>query len=412
MTHIRDHVWAFERGTMNAQLAQQLLARAKELYSQTVKDRRHIHANPEVGEHLPQTTAYLMQRLQEIGLEPELICESGIVALVEGEHPGRTYLLRADFDALPMQETSGLDFASTNGAVHACGHDLHASMLLAAAQLLHEHRHEMHGRVKLMFQPAEELGVGAKHMIEAGVLENPKVDAASGIHVWMGHHAPGVSVGKGVIMSSADLFTVKIQGKGCHGAQPHLGVDPLFAATQIYAGFQNIIARVVNPANDSTLTFGRFQAGNALNVIPETAELGGTLRTTDPAEHDLIIDRMKAVCTGVEQSCNVKVDFGIQIYVPQTSNDPELEEELTGYVDMIEPGFVKERNFKTQGSEDFSWVGMKVPAVFYLLSAQPKGDGSWQLHDPAIHFDEQCLPYGAALHAVAALGYLAHHADE
>ena len=220
-----------------------LLEQAIAIKDDIVAYRRHIHANPEVGTHLPMTTKYVMDQLTEMGYEPKEICDSGIVATIEGPKPGKTFLLRADMDGLPMEETTSCDFAAKNGAMHSCGHDMHTAMLLGAAKLLKQNVDEIEGTVKLVFQPDEEGFTGAKAMIEAGVLQNPKVDAAMAMHVNSGSPSNLVIAGKGTSIGGCYRFRIVVKGTGCHGAMPELGVDPINIAAHIYTSLQEIISR-------------------------------------------------------------------------------------------------------------------------------------------------------------------------
>lgn len=234
--------------------------RAIELKDETINNRRYIHMNAEVGLDLPKTKTYVMDKLKEYGIDPKE-CGHGLTATIG--NGGKVFLLRADMDALPMQEESGLDFACKTGThAHACGHDLHASMLLTAAKMLKENEANLEGTVKLMFQPAEEIFQGSKDMIQAGILENPPVDVALAYHVAAGKAPIGVFMynDNSTMMFSVDGFKISIKGKGSHGAYPHLSIDPINIGVKIYNGLQEIIAREVDPMHACVLTIGKFQA--------------------------------------------------------------------------------------------------------------------------------------------------------
>ena len=255
--------------------------RACELKEETIANRRYIHEHAEVGLELPQTRAYVMEKLKEYGLEPKA-CGAGVTATLG--KAGKVLLLRADMDALPMPEESGESFACKDGIHnHACGHDFHAAMLLTAAKILKEKENELEGTVKFMFQPAEETFEGSRNMIEHGILENPKVDAALAFHVAAGKVPAGLVMynDSGVMMSSVDGFKITIHGKGAHGASPHTAIDPINVGTHIYLALQELIARESNPSHACVLTIGQFAAGSAPNIIPEIAVLQGTIRTND-----------------------------------------------------------------------------------------------------------------------------------
>lgn len=234
------------------------LQRAQELYDQMVSDRRYLHQHPEVGMELPETTEYVIKRLSEMGCQPQQL-GGGVTATVTGNPQGKVFLLRADMDALPMEEKSGLPFASQRSRAHTCGHDMHTAMLLGAAQMLKEREKELNGTVKFMFQPGEEVLAGAKSMVEAGILENPHVDAAMGAHM-----IPMIPVGlggygTGVVSASSDHLVIQIEGKGGHGAHPHTAVDPINIGVHIHLALQELISREVDPAETVVLTFGKFQ---------------------------------------------------------------------------------------------------------------------------------------------------------
>lgn len=211
-----------------------IMSQAKLIYDDLITIRRTIHSNPEVGAKLPKTKAYVIDKLKEFGYEPQEICESGVVATISGKNPGKTFLLRADMDALPVVEATECDFKSTNGSMHACGHDMHTAMLLGAAKLLRENQDDIEGTVKLVFQPDEEGFTGAKKMLAAGVLENPHVDAAMAMHVHSGTPSNMVLCGLGTSIAGCNRFRIVVKGTGCHGAMPELGVDPINIAAHIY----------------------------------------------------------------------------------------------------------------------------------------------------------------------------------
>ena len=269
--------------------------RALELKDETVADRRYIHQNAETGLELPKTKDYVMDKLKEYGLDP-VECGEGVVATLG--NGGRVLLLRADMDGLPMPEESGEAFACPTGkTAHTCGHDFHAAMLLSAARILKEQESKLKGTVKFMFQPAEETFQGSKNMIEHGILENPKVDAALAYHVSPGKMPVGLFMynDKGTMMYSVDGFKITVKGKGSHGAYPHAGVDPINIGVHIHLALQELIARETDPAHACVLTIGQFKAGEAANIIPETAVLQGTIRTNNTKERELLVRRMKEV---------------------------------------------------------------------------------------------------------------------
>ena len=388
----------------------EFLWRANAKMEALVADRRHLHANPEIGEDLPMTVAYVKQRLQEMGYEPMDMAKSGVVALVGGKKGGKTFLLRGDMDALPMEEKTGLPFASTNGYCHSCGHDLHTAMLLGAAALLKEVEDELEGTVKLMFQPAEEKLLGARNMIAAGLLENPTVDAAFGMHVGADQPLGVFGYNTTYQYASSDSFQIDIQGKGAHGAMPHLGVDPINVACHIHIALQEIIAREVSAYETLVISVGQVAGGTATNIIPDTARMLGTIRAYNASVRDLALRRVTEISEHVARA------FGATAVTTFTGSAPsmlcdknvvELMVRLLGGAG-IEGTHLMER--KTMGSEDFSYVTDKVPAAFLSLGAANKDPGKRVgFHNPSIEFDEDAMPVGAAIYAAMAKYWLAEN---
>ena len=282
--------------------SEKFLQEAEQIQDRVLTERRRIHQNPETGFDLSNTLSFVKSALTDMGLQPVDCGRAGVVALVGGKKPGKVFLLRADMDALPIREEADVAFASQNGNMHACGHDMHTAMLLGAARLLKAHEDEIQGTVKLMFQPAEEIFEGSHDMIGAGLLENPKVDAALMIHVMAGMPFPAGAVivsAPGVSAPAADYFEIKVQGKGCHGSMPNTGIDPLTAAAHILIALQEIHARELAMDERTVLTIGTMHAGNAANVIPDTVTMGGSIRTFDEQTRSYLKKRMTEIAQGV-----------------------------------------------------------------------------------------------------------------
>ena len=306
-----------------------LLREAEQLRETVLAERRTLHANAETGFDLTQTLAFVKKELTEMGLQPVGCGRAGVVALVGGKKPGKTFLLRADMDALPIEEQADVPFASKNGRMHACGHDLHTAMLLGAARLLKAHEDEIAGTVKLMFQPAEEIFEGSRDMIKAGLLENPTVDAALMIHVMAGMpFAPGTVIvsGPGVSAPAADYFEIKVQGKGCHGSMPNTGVDPLTAAAHILIALQEIQARELAMGDRAVLTVGTLHAGTAANAIPDAAVMGGSIRTFDEETRAYIKERLTGIAEGVARAFRAEATVTFGSGCPTLVNDRALSE--------------------------------------------------------------------------------------
>ena len=283
----------------------QLLGRAQALEPQLVEWRRTLHRHPEVGFDLTQTKALVKKALTEMGYTPQDCGKCGVIALAGGKRPGKVILLRGDMDALPLQEESGEEFSSElPGKMHGCGHDMHTAMVLGAAKLLKEHEDEIEGTIKLEFQPAEEIFQGSLDMLKNGLLENPKVDAAVMFHVLAGMPLPVGTVlvpGGGITMASCEQYHITVHGKGGHGSMPNACIDPITAAAHIHIALQEINSRELDPAGFGVFTTGRFEAGKASNVIPDTADMWGTIRTVDPEQKvsALIHQRMTEIAQGV-----------------------------------------------------------------------------------------------------------------
>ena len=375
-----------------------------------VEYRRTIHSNPEVGAELPKTKAYVMDKLREFGYTPEEICESGIVTTIEGAKPGKTFLLRADMDALPMAEATSCDFKATNGAMHSCGHDMHTAMLLGAARLLKQNQDQIEGTVKLVFQPDEEGFTGAKKMIEAGVLENPKVDAAMAMHVNSGTPSNLVVCGKGTSIGGCYRFRIVVKGTGCHGAMPETGVDPIFIAHHIYSGLQTILTREIPATKPAVITIGKFVGGDAPNIIPGEVIMEGTFRYLDKEMGEMVIGRMNDIVTSTAKTFRGEAELIELSSVPPLTNNNELADELTGYMKDIvgERGvFVYEGG--GMGSEDFASFSHEVPSLYIILGAGAKNENpefGVPMHNEKVVFNDDILPKGAAIPAYSAITWL------
>lgn len=333
-------------------------------------------------------------------------------------------MLRADMDALPIKEESGVDFSSENGNMHACGHDMHTAMLLGAARLLKAHENEIDGTVKLMFQPAEEIFEGLHDMIEAGILDNPKVDAALMIHVMAGMpFEPGTVIvsSPGVSAPAADYFEIKVKGNGCHGSMPNMGVDPITVAAHILISLQEIHARELALSDKAVLTIGTINAGTAANAIPDTAVMGGSIRTFDEEVRTYLKERLTDISklTAKTFRADAEVTFGSGC--PTLLNDTEVSASVEGYMKELlgNKAFTSaqlsamqgaSKTSKTAGSEDFAYISQNVPSVMIALAAgQPDMGYKYPQHHPMVKFDETALSVGSAVYAYSALKWLAEH---
>ncbi|MBM6837310.1 amidohydrolase [Clostridium saudiense] len=386
------------------------IKQAQEIKEELISWRRTIHNNPEVGAVLPETKAYVMNKLKEFGYEPKEICESGIVATIGGEKPGKTFLLRADMDALPMAEATECDFKSTNGCMHSCGHDMHTAMLLGAAKLLKQNQDQIEGTVKLVFQPDEEGFTGAKNMIKAGVLENPKVDAAMAMHVHSGTPSNIVLYGLGTSIAGCNRFRIVVKGSGCHGAMPETGVDPINIAAHIYISLQEIISREISATEPAVLTIGKFSGGDAPNIIPGEVIMEGTIRSLNKELGEFIFNRMNEIVTSTAKMFRGEAELIELSSVPPLTNDKDLANELGNYVkELIGEEAVVAFQGGGMGSEDFASYSYEVPSVYFMLGAGTKQENSLYgepMHNEKVMFNEDILVTGAAMHTYCAIKWL------
>jgi len=382
----------------------EFVQRAQDLREETVAHRRWFHQNAEVGLDMPLAQAYLMEKLKEFGLTPKR-CGHGVIADLGRE--GKRLLLRADMDALPVMEESGLEFANTTGRAHACGHDCHAAMLLTAAKMLKEREQELQGSVRLMFQPAEETLEGCRDMIAHGVLE-PRPDGAMALHVTAGNTEPGCifyAAGGEAMLFSVENFTIRIAGKGAHGAYPNLSVDPINIGAHMYMALQALIAREADPERKCILTIGRFAAGKTGNVIPQTAVLQGAARSADPKAAAWLGRRVAEIAHKVAGTFGGTAQITSGSRIPPLICDSALTEAMAGYLRelplQVLPGAAG------HASEDFACIAEQVPATYLFLSAgYDDHRGAAAAHDPRVQFNEDALPLGAAALAHCAYRWL------
>ena len=401
--------------------ADKLLAEAEALQPQLQKWRRTIHRNPEIGFDLPKTRALVKQALTEMGYQPQDCGKAGILALAGGKRPGKTILLRGDMDALPIFEESGEVFASEiPGWMHGCGHDMLTAMMLGAARLLKAHEDELEGTVKLEFQPAEEIFQGSPDMLAHGLLEDPHVDAAVMFHVLGGMPLPLGEVlvpGGGITMASCEQYHIVVHGKGGHGSMPENCIDPITAAAHIHIALQEINARELSQNDFGVLTTGRFAAGAASNVIPDTAEMWGTIRTTDPENKSgaLIKQRMTEIAQGVAAAFRCTAEVMFSDFCPCMVVDETLSKDAFGYLSEMLGQGVMDMTALTGGkpgggSEDFAFVSHEVPTVSLFLACGGPAQGCrYSQHHPKVRFDDSVLYKGSAAYGYVAMRWLAEH---
>lgn len=366
--------------------------------------RRHLHRFPEVSFHEEETARFVRETLESFGgLEISRPTENSVVARLVGAGPGRTLAVRADIDALPIQEENDFEFASRNpGAMHACGHDGHTAMLLGAAKVLSGMREELNGEVRFIFQHAEELMPGgAEELVQRGVMDG--VDAVVGIHLWSHLPAGKVGVTHGPMMAAPDVFNVTIKGRGGHAAMPHQTVDAIAVGAQVVTNLQHVVARETDPLDNVVLSVTRFEGGTTHNVIPGTVEMEGTVRTLDPGVRDRMPGIMERVIQGVTSAHDAGYEFSYDRgYRPLVNDD-----DLTREVEEAAREVVGEENVEvmppSMGGEDFSAYGERAPAAFYLVGAGNEEEGiSAPHHHPRFTVDEGALTVGLKMHLAVA----------
>jgi amidohydrolase len=365
-----------------------------------VEIRRAIHMYPELGFEEVKTSNLVCEWLEKFGFQVEKgFAKTGVVGLLKGKGPGKTVGIRADMDALPMDEVNSIPYASTiKGKMHACGHDCHVTILLGVARFFSTIKEEIKGNIKWIFQPAEEGGGGGRVMVEKGVLENPKVDAIFGAHVF-----PYLSIGKVGIyekegLASVDNFTIKIIGKGAHAAYPHVSKDPILAAAHLITQIHSIVSRNVNPLDSAVITIGRVNGGTAFNIIPDEIEMEGTARSLNPQTREELKSRIEQVIQGVVRSFQVDYHFDFEYGYPVLTNTPEMSKLVASAcssgigkdnVEILKP---------SMGGEDFAYYLEKCPGSFFRLGIRNEEKGIVHpLHSSLFDIDEDVLPFGVEM---------------
>jgi amidohydrolase len=371
--------------------------------------RRDLHLHPELGFQEFRTAGIVAKELANLGLEVHTgVAETGVVALLEGDQPGPVILARFDMDALPIREETGADYASQSpGVMHACGHDGHVASGLAVARLLARRRTQLRGSVKFVFQPAEEGLGGAEKMLTDGVLRDPEVAATFAMHLWNERPVGWLGITPGPLMAGSDVFTIQITGKGGHGALPQVTIDPVAAGAVLITALQTIISRNVSPLQSAVLTVARMRAGEAFNVIPQTAELAGTLRAFEPQVRDLLLQRMEQVVQGVATAMNCRAELAVQRLTPPVINDPQAAQAVLRATQKTLPDAQVEADCRTMISEDMAFLMERVPGCYFLVgSSNPEKGLNYGHHHPRFDFDEAALPRASALMAATLLEYL------
>ncbi|MDQ3045332.1 MAG: M20 family metallopeptidase [Chloroflexota bacterium] len=386
-----------------------------EILPGVIADRRHLHENPELGYQEVETSRFVAERLQALGVEDVRtgIAQTGVTGLIRGTAgapgAGKVVLVRADMDALPILEENDVEYRSTkNGTMHACGHDAHTAMLLGVARVLLDRRDAFGGTVKLLFQPSEELPPGgAKPMIEAGVLEDPAVDAVFGMHVSQDQERGTIGLRSGPAMAAADRFVINIKGRGGHGARPHACIDPIAIGAQIVTALQTIVSREIDPVQPAVVSTCAFLAGEAFNVIPDTAELRGTVRSFDPDVRLQLATRIEELVRGVGEAMRAEIEVTYTFGYPPTVNDPEMTELVRAVAtETVGAERVLDVDLK-MGAEDFSYFLEERPGCFFFVGTRNEERGLiWGHHHPRFDIDEEAMGAGIETMASTLLRYL------
>jgi amidohydrolase len=381
--------------------------KAEQIKEELINWRRYLHQNPELAFEEENTQHFIQTKLKDFGIESKPIAKTGVVALIKGNEEGPTFALRADMDALPIQEENDVPYISKiKGKAHMCGHDSHVAMLLGTAKLLAENPPNK-GNVKLIFQPAEEIGGGAKAMVEEGVLLDPKVDAIAALHVYAKLPTGEITSERGISCAATDFFDVEIKSEGGHAAHPHLTVDPITTTAAVISSIQHIVSRQIDPLSPAVVTIGQIHGGNASNVIPSSVTFSGTVRTLDPAVRESMEERLDQIINGVTKAHGASYKLTYNYFFPSAVHDDELipllEETAREVLGEGKLTFSK----PSMGGEDFSYFTEKVPAITFRLGVGNEVKGTTNsLHHPKFNIDEDALEIGAAMLAQIAANYL------
>lgn len=391
------------------------LKQAQDLFPYTQAMRRDFHKHPELGFNEIRTGGIVAKELEALGIEvTKGVGKTGVVGFLEGSKPGPTILLRFDMDALPINEDTGAEYSSENpGVMHACGHDGHTAIGLTVAKILNERKNELAGNIKFCFQPSEEgtngeeIG-GALMMMRDGVLEGPKVEKTLSLHLWNDKPVGWLHVAEGPVMAGADLFSINLTGKGGHGAQPEVTIDPIVCASQIVTALQSIVARNIEPLKPAVISVTTLHSGTAFNVIPQTAELGGTIRTFEPEIRKKVHRRFEEIVRGTAQAMNCEVEILIkQVSAPVINNDNVAASVMNSAQNLFPQNEIASNPYLTMGAEDMGYMQEKADGCYFFIgSANAEKNLNFNHHHPKFDFDESALVNGAALMASAAADLL------
>lgn len=383
----------------------QIWSQAKALEQQMIEMRRDFHMHPELSLHESRTAAIVAQKLQQLGMAVQTnVGGHGVVAEMHGGRPGRRIAIRADMDALPIEEQTGLPFSSTvPGVMHACGHDAHTSILLGAAELLTRHKDSLSGSVRFLFQPAEEILAGAAAMIEEGAMV--EVDEIYGLHILPSLSAGKIAVKSGPLMSAIDRIEIRVIGRGGHGGYPDACIDPILAASAVVMGLQQVVSREIAPYQSAVVSLGTIQGGTANNIIPDEVTLSGTIRTLDPEIRRLMPDRLKRIVQDISHAYRCEAELTYIEQVRATDNDPACTE----HVQEVAIGLLGQQSCESilplMYGEDFAELMHQSKGCMFWLGSGPdvEPEKTFGLHNARLNLEESCLTVGAAMFAAIAL---------
>lgn len=390
------------------------LQHAEELFPYTQSLRRDFHMHPELGFQEIRTGGIVARELETLGIEvTKGVGKTGVVGLLEGAKPGPTLLLRFDMDALPITEETGAEYASqTLGVMHACGHDAHTAIGLTVAKMLHAHRDALAGNIKFCFQPSEEGPNGEEVggnvlMMEDGVLDSPKVDMSLALHIWNEKPLGWLGIAGKPIMAGADIFSIKITGRGGHGAIPDRAADPIVAAANMVTALQTVVSRNVSPLDTAVVSVTNIHGGTAFNVIPQEVKLEGTIRTFDDGTRQRVVERVEQIAHGVASAMGCQAEVFIKLITPALVNNASVAARVQETARRVLPESEMDIEYQTMTAEDMAFMQQKVPGCFFFVGSN---DASRHLdyghHHPRFDFDEEVLIRASALMASAALDIL------
>jgi amidohydrolase len=378
-----------------------VLSLARDIFPYTRNLRREFHRYPELGFQEFKTSEIIQRELSRLDdfLIHNKIGETGITAVIKGEKPGKTLLLRFDMDALPVRESTGLDFASRNeGIMHACGHDGHLAIGLSVARILAETRQELSGQVKFLFQPAEEGLGGAQRVIAEGILKDPEPELALALHLWNEKPLGWLGISDGPVMSASDTFQITILGRGGHGGKPHEAVDPILASAGVINALQALVSREVPPLESAVVTVCTIRAGEAHNVIPDQAVLSGTIRSFRPETRQQLLGRFQEIVKGVAAARRCRAEISLIEISPPVVNEPYLAEIIRQTARELFPEGELDQNYQTMASEDMAFIMEQVPGCYCFIGSANLAEGlNAKHHQPDFNFDERALIHGTAL---------------